>query len=416
METREENIRNKQLEARVLQQLVSYTEFQCGNRVIGGASREWGNGDHIEGDSLLWKLEIDILFPNYEILYLIYQKDETLSMIARANLMFPFCQKMLGLLKPWSINFDLNSTSRVNNLDKKQINHMLKVLSVTEGRMGDIQKRRNLFDSAGVHCQRAVSFGRLYDEEDKEKTKILCSALNIFYDLRATEGNYVDGLALAEEAYNCVAIAYNPVHPEVQAAAGTLIECLIHKGDSYNAERYAELTLESLKDPKNGLNQQSEEVSKGYYFLAKAIDKRTGDLVRAEMLARESLRIRSRLYSHDNECIGTCASLLSGILLAQGKVDHETKELIERTIAIYTKHCGVDGANTAFAYTILGNFYYDKSEARATNLTKKKCLSLSIIQYKEALRIYTKLFGPNNPKTKGLSSSLRDILRELSEA
>jgi hypothetical protein len=120
METREENIRNKQLEARVLQQLVSYTEFQCGNRVIGGASREWGNGDHIEGDSLLWKLEIDILFPNYEILYLIYQKDETLSMIARANLMFPFCQKMLGLLKPWSINFDLNSTSRVNNLDKNR--------------------------------------------------------------------------------------------------------------------------------------------------------------------------------------------------------------------------------------------------------------------------------------------------------
>jgi hypothetical protein len=112
------------------------------------------------------------------------------------------------------------------------------------------------------------------------------------------------------------------------------------------------------------------------------------------MLARESLRIRSRLFGQDNESIGTCASLLSGILLAKGTLDHETKELLERTIAIYTKHCGVDGSNTAFAYTKLGDFYYHKSEARATNLTKKECLSLSIIQYKEAKRIYSKILGP----------------------
>jgi hypothetical protein len=61
------------------------------------------------------------------------------------------------------------------------------------------------------------------------------------------------------------------VHPKVQEAAGTLIECLINKGDLYNAERFAEATLDSLKDPANGLDQESEEVAKGYYNLANVI-------------------------------------------------------------------------------------------------------------------------------------------------
>jgi hypothetical protein len=49
-----------------------------------------------------------------------------------------------------------------------------------------------------------------------------------------------------------VVINYNPVHPDVQKAAGALIECLIHKGDLYDAERYSQMTFDSLKDPANG--------------------------------------------------------------------------------------------------------------------------------------------------------------------
>jgi hypothetical protein len=116
-------------------------------------------------------------------------------------------------LRPWSINLDLNCTSRVEKLDKKQINYVLMHLSVTEVRMGAVEKRRDRFDLAGAHCQRVVSNRRLYDGEVEMETKILCSALAIFHDLRITEGNHVDGLSLAEEVYNCVSIAYNPVHP-----------------------------------------------------------------------------------------------------------------------------------------------------------------------------------------------------------
>jgi hypothetical protein len=44
-----------------------------------------------------------------------------------------------------------------------------------------------------------------------------------------------------------------------------LIECLIHKGDLVNAERFAQQTYENLRDRKNGIDQEGEEVAKGSY-------------------------------------------------------------------------------------------------------------------------------------------------------
>jgi hypothetical protein len=41
------------------------------------------------------------------------------------------------------------------------------------------------------------------------------------------QGDYTNAVLFAEEAYNVVAMAYNPVQPEVQTAAGELIECLL---------------------------------------------------------------------------------------------------------------------------------------------------------------------------------------------
>jgi hypothetical protein len=85
---------------------------------------------------------------------------------------------------------------------------------------------------------------------------------------------------------NCAAVAYNPVHPKVQNAAGTLIECLTRKGDLCKAELFAQMTFDSLKDPQNGLDQQSEAVARGYYDITKVITDQRGDMVKAEMLAR----------------------------------------------------------------------------------------------------------------------------------
>jgi hypothetical protein len=42
--------------------------------------------------------------------------------------------------------------------------------------------------------------------------------LRVICDLIARQGNFVGALPFAEEDFNLVAIAYNPVHPKVQNA------------------------------------------------------------------------------------------------------------------------------------------------------------------------------------------------------
>jgi hypothetical protein len=119
---------------------------------------------------------------------------------------------------------------------------------------------RNEFHLGEIHCQRAITYARQHEGEEVEKTDILYSAFRTCYELRMAQGKYNDALVCAEEAYNIVAIFYNPVHPMVQLAADALIECLTVKRDLDTAETFAQMTLDSLKDSKNGLDQQSEEV------------------------------------------------------------------------------------------------------------------------------------------------------------
>jgi uncharacterized Rmd1/YagE family protein len=135
----------------------------------------------------------------------------------------------------------------------------------TECNIGGIHQHRHEFVLVEGHCQRALSYARMYEGEEEEKTDLLSNFLNTLYSLRRDQGNYIDELAFAEESYNCVAVTYNLVHPKVQKAAGTLIECLILKGDFYDAKRFAQATLDSLKDSANGLDQQGEAVTEGYY-------------------------------------------------------------------------------------------------------------------------------------------------------
>jgi tetratricopeptide (TPR) repeat protein len=237
----------------------------------------------------------------------------------------------------------------------------------------------------------------------------------VYGAIQAKQGNYAAAVASAEEAYNYAGVTYNPVHPEVQEAACNLIEYLTHEGDLYNAERFTQATLDSLKDPKNGLVQQSEEVARGYYNLANVINQQKGDLVKAEMLARESLRIRTRIFHNDNQSIGMSTSLLANILLSQGNLGNETKELFERSLAIYTKSGGPDGINTAVANGNMGDFYHQLAALQQTAATKREYLCLSQSKYKEAMRIYIKAFGPDNPETIRETSRLSFVSSKLLE-
>jgi hypothetical protein len=404
-----------QLDIRVLEHLISYSGHQFGDRVLGKAYRERKDGDRIDN----WTVEIGILIPIYSNLVNVYSTDESLSMIDSDNFLFPYYEKMLDFLRPWSSELDSHSrnpTRGIDSLDKDQIIFILHLLSTTERNIGAILRRRNEFILAENYCQQALSHARLHEGREEDKIDLVCDALRGMYGLRGTQDNFIDALPFAEEAYNLVAIAYNPVHPKVQEAAGTLIECLMHNGDLYNADRFAEATLDSLKDPANGLDQESEEVATGYYNLANVINKQKEDLVKAEMLARESLRIRTRVYGNDHVEVGHNCSLLGDILMSQDNLGNETMELFERSLTNNTKHFGPDGINTATSNFNLGVFYNQLAEKQQNAQKRKEYLCLSKSLFKEGARIYTKIFGPDNPKTIEALSQLSIILRELSNA
>jgi len=411
VEIRVKEFKKAEMNIRVWKNLVSYAEYQFGNRVLGRVYREREDGERIDN----WSVEIDILIRIHGCLADAYSRDKSLGTISSSNLRLPLYEEMLDLLRPWSIYLDPNSTFRTDRITKDQINEIF-VLSVqVENNIALIYMEQCQFNLVETHCQRGLSYARLYEGTEDDKSTFVCGFLSIFYDLRKVEGNYADASNFAEEAYNCVAIAYNPVHPKVQYAASTLIESLTLKGDFQNAELFAQMTLDSLKDPKNGLDQQSEAVARGYSDLASVIKNQMRNLVKAEKLAREALRIRV-LINSSSHVAGFTTGLLSSILMCQDKLGSETKVLLEQTLAINIRNFGPDGANTATAQFNFGLFYRHLAEAQQIVATRKGHLRLSEIKHKEALRVNTKIFGPDNPRTLRYSSELSISRRLLSEA
>jgi hypothetical protein len=77
------------------------------------------------------------------------------------------------------------------------------------------------------------------------------------------------------------------------------------------------------------------------------------------------------------------------------------------------------GTNTAAAYCNIGNYYRKLAEAADEACTTEleiKYLRKTKLKYEEALKIYTKIQGPNHPRTLEFASNLSDVLNALSEA
>jgi tetratricopeptide (TPR) repeat protein len=195
-----------------------------------------------------------------------------------------------------------------------------------------------------------------------------------------------------------------------------LINILIKKGDLFDvdAERYAQVTYGNLRDKKNGMDQEGEEVSNGAYNLARVIYRQNGDLIKAEELAREALRIRDHLYGNSHNNVGISIDLLARILRAQKNLGDETRELFEHSLAIDIRNGGPDGINTAVGNLNIGNFCRQLAGIQSTIDSKRTQLLLVKSHYEEALRIDLKVYGPNHPDTVDVTSQLTSVLRELS--
>eukprot|EP00596_Hydrurales_sp_CCMP1899_P002503 CAMPEP_0119044552 /NCGR_PEP_ID=MMETSP1177-20130426/32268_1 /TAXON_ID=2985 /ORGANISM="Ochromonas sp, Strain CCMP1899" /LENGTH=262 /DNA_ID=CAMNT_0007014789 /DNA_START=388 /DNA_END=1176 /DNA_ORIENTATION=- len=258
------------------------------------------------------------------IVELYKSKAKELSEIEVDDLVFPYLEKSLKLLKPWSICLDLGSQNRIYTIDEDQTNELLEVLSKVERYMSGSNMHRKQFDLGAMNCQRAISYAKRKTGDEAQKIELLNNALTNFCQLRMMQDDYKNAKPFAEEAYVCVADFHGPVHPLVQKAGGVLIECLIHNGDHYDAVRLAEMNLSELKNPANGMNQESDDVALGHYDLANVIWLSKGDVAKAEIIARETVR----LYANNPVHLALGFSLLGNILMAQGKLDNETKKIL----------------------------------------------------------------------------------------
>jgi tetratricopeptide (TPR) repeat protein len=309
---------------------------------------------------------------------------------------------------------DSDASNQSNSLNSGQIDHLLKLSYHTERDMALVTMNRNQFDVAEGHSHRCLASARRLGVEGENKVTSIFEALIIYVELRQRQDDYSGAVTFAEEAYNVVVDAYDPVHRQVQQAAGMLIDSLIQEGDLFNAERFAQQTYENLKDRKNGMDQEGEEVAHGSHNLADVIYRQDGDLLKAEELAREALRIRSLVHnSNDHRRSGSC-DLLARILHSQGKFEDETKELFERSLAIFIRNEGPDGANTAISNINTGIYYYDLARRQLTVDIKRKHFLISKSHVEEGFRIRTKIHGPTHPRTVQAASLLSTLTRELS--
>jgi hypothetical protein len=179
-------------------------------------------------------------------------------------------------------------------------------------------------------------------------------------------------------------------------------------------QRYAEVTYSNLRDKKNGMDQDSEEVATGAHNLANVIYRLKGDIVRAEKLARESLRITTLISSISLRSVGIYCTFLAQILMEQSNVGDETRELFERSIDISIKENGLDSFETATANMNIGAFYRSAAITQPTVALKHKQLLLAKSHYKESLRIFSLIHGPRHPNTTEATSRLASVTRELS--
>jgi hypothetical protein len=396
-------------DCRVLEHLLSFAEHQFGKGVPGKCYRERGDGERISN----W-IVTGILHRIIQRLSDLYGQDNSLNIIIRDDMSFPYLERSLSLLKPWVINLDSDASNGMDSLNERQINYFVEQLYYTEHNMAKITMNKRQFDLAEGHCQRCLAYSRRYGLEGEEKITMIFQSLRLCCSLQERQGNYLDAVTFAEECYNLVVEAYDPVHPQVQEAAGVLIHILISKGDLYDAERYAQVTYGNLRDKKNGIDQESEAVADGAYNLANVIFRQDGDLIKAEELARESLRIVSLADDSNHDRVGKACHLLADILMGQDQLGDETRGLHERCLAISIRNEGLDGSNTASGNFNLGLYYCQLAGVQTTVDLKQKQLLLGKAYYEESYRISLKIYGSTHTETVAAASQLADVSSELS--
>jgi hypothetical protein len=76
--------------------------------------------------------------------------------------------------------------------------------------MACVTMNRNQLDACEGHCSRCLAYSRMFRAEGPQKTNSIFRDLSLSGDLRQREGNSLEAVTFYEDAYDLVAVAYDP--------------------------------------------------------------------------------------------------------------------------------------------------------------------------------------------------------------
>jgi hypothetical protein len=209
----EETLASKKgCDIRVLEHLLQYGDYQFGIPISGINYRERTDGQRIAN----WDVDMGILNRISDKIIDTYASDPSLSIIIRQKGMFPHLERSLNILTPWMVTIDTDATNQSNSLSFEQMDCLMKASYQSELQMATVAMSRNQLDVSEGHCHRCLVNSKRIGVEGEEKTHSILQALRTYVSLRQCQGDYSGAVLFAEEAYNLVVDAYDPVHPQVQ--------------------------------------------------------------------------------------------------------------------------------------------------------------------------------------------------------
>jgi hypothetical protein len=159
---------------RVLEYLLSYAEYQFGEKVTGKDNLERGDGERIDN----WIVDLNFLHGINKRLAETYRTNASLSNVVRDNLAFPYREKSVKLLTPMLLL----------NLDALHANKLLFELYSAEQIMAVITSSRNQFVVAEGHCKRSLDYAKRFNANPKDRTEAIFQALKAYCALQTQQG------------------------------------------------------------------------------------------------------------------------------------------------------------------------------------------------------------------------------------
>ena len=307
----------------VLEAALLFAEDQFGVRVSGESHRVRRNGERIDS----WRI---ITMPLCVILMQLTSlciDQRSQGSMERALV---HALEARALIEP-----------RRGSIECSELDYVHTLFFQTESSLAQIHIEMFQLEIAEYHCEQSLAFARL--SRGADSCSCVFEALKLFGALRRQQSRLSEATALCEEAYIVVSGAHGPVHSLVQEAAAELIECLTLAGEYSQAEAYSRITYESLIDPRNGIDPESEGAARGMQQLANLCvclareghDLSSNLLEEAEGLVRKACGIMENLYGPASSNLAICLETLGQVFIGRGVLEEETRNVFERVLAIF---------------------------------------------------------------------------------